>query len=119
MKPIVDEIAKRLQNELKDNIDDFEGLYVFGSQVRGDATENSDVDIIVLFKEHRLFQPDVFYEILSQMGFDYYDKIFLDVLPYTRKQLQNNYIFHDEVVNKGIYYGTWWVYWYFSTSKHW
>ena len=44
------------------------------------------------------------------MDYDYYDKVFMDVLPYTREELQRNYFVHDEVVNKGIYYGAWWVY---------
>ena len=105
MKQIVDEIAKKLRNALKESIKDFEGLYVFGSQVHGDATKNSDVDIVVLFGQERLYQPDAFYDILSQMSYDYYDVIDLDILPYTREQLQKNYIFHNEVVNKGVFYG--------------
>ena len=105
MKPIVDEIAKRLRDELKANVIDFEGLYVFGSQIRGDATESSDIDIVVLFGENRFDQPKVYYHILSQMDYDYYDTMDIDVLPYTREELQRNYRFHDEVVNKGVYYG--------------
>ena len=106
MKQIVDEVAKRLRDELKGSIADFEGLYVFGSQVRGDATDESDVDIVVLFGQDSDDLPDSYYDILSQMGYDYYDKVFMDVLPYTREELQRNYIFHDEVVNKGVFYGT-------------
>ena len=105
MKPIVDEIARRLRDELKANIADFEGLYVFGSQVRGDATKESDMDIVVLFGQDYFHIPDPFYDILSQMGYDYYDEIFIDVLSYTQEQLQRNYFFHDEVVNKGVFYG--------------
>ena len=105
MKQIVDEIAKKLRDELQESIKDFEGLYVFGSQVRGDDTKDSDVDIVVLFGQDRLYQPNAFYDILFQMGIDYYDVIDLDVLPYTREQLQRNYSFHDEVVNKGVFYG--------------
>ena len=105
MKQIVDEIAIKLRDALKEAIEDFEGLYVFGSHVRGDATKGSDVDIVVLFGHERLYQPDAFYDILSQMSYDYYDVIDLDVLPYTRKELESNYPFHDEVVNRGVFYG--------------
>ena len=105
MKPIVDEVAKRLRDELKASIDDFEGLYVFGSQVRGDATDDSDVDIVAIFGQDYSKMPKPFYKILSQMDYDYYDKVYMDVLTYTREELQRNYIFHDEVVNKGIFYG--------------
>ena len=106
MKPIIDEIAKRLRDELKASIDDFEGLYVYGSQIRGDATEESDVDIVVLFGQDYFNMPKAFYDIVSQMMYDYYDAMSLDVLTYTRENLQQNYIFHDEVVNKGVFYGT-------------
>ena len=105
MKPIVDEIARKLRDSLKESIEDFEGLYVFGSQVRGDAKEDSDVDIVVLFGQESFNLPAEYYEIMSKLMYDYYDIMDLDVLPYTRSELENNYFFHDEVVNKGMYYG--------------
>ena len=105
MKPIVDEVARRLRDALKESIEDFEGLYVFGSQVRGDATEDSDVDIVVLFGQHYLWKPDPYYDIISQMRYDYYDDFHLDLIDYTREELQRNLSFHDEVVNKGVFYG--------------
>ena len=57
MKPIIDEIARKLRDALKENIEDFKGLYIFGSQVRGDATEESDMDIVVLFGQHHYPSP--------------------------------------------------------------
>ena len=105
MKKIVEEIAYRIRDTLKENIEDFEGLYVYGSQVRGDATEESDMDIVVLFKQEYIRMPEPYNDLLFQMGIEYFEIISLDVLPYTREELQRNYSFHDEVVNKGIYYG--------------
>jgi len=105
MKPIVDEIAQRLRDSLKESIADFEGLYVFGSQVSGDATEDSDVDIVVLFGQEYFGMPDELFEVLFQMRIDYFEMIDLDVLPYTIDNLQQNYGFYDEVVNKGVFYG--------------
>ena len=105
MKAMVHEVADRLRNELRASIEDFEGLYVFGSQVRGDATEDSDIDIVLLFQQERFYQPDEYYDIMFQLGIDYYDILDFHVNHYTRDQLKLNYIFHDEVVNKGIYYG--------------
>jgi len=105
MKHIVDEIARKLRDSLKESIEDFEGLYVFGSQVRGDAKEDSDVDIVVLFGQEYFGMPDELFEVLFQMRIDYYDMLDLDVLPYTIDNLQQNYIFYDEVVNKGVFYG--------------
>jgi predicted nucleotidyltransferase len=104
MKKVVDEIASKLRDALKESIKDFEGLYVFGSQVRGDATQDSDVDIVVLFGDENSFQVDAFYDILSKFRYDYYDIIDLDVHRRTRKLLENNPIFYNEVVNKGVFY---------------
>jgi len=105
MKPIIDEVAKKLRDALKHSICGFEGLYVFGSQVRGDATEDSDVDIVAIFDQDRFNLPDEFHYILSQISYDYYDTVDIEVLPLTREQLNLNYIFHDEVVKKGVFYG--------------
>ena len=105
MKQIVDEIARKLRDELKKSIADFEGLYVFGSQVRGDATEESDIDIVVLFANKEAKKRNEYYEILSKMDYDYYDIIDLDVHTRTREELERSYRFHDEVVNKGVFYG--------------
>jgi hypothetical protein len=49
--------------------------------------------------------PSPFYDIMSQMRAEYYDDFHLDVLDYTRDELQRNLSFHNEVVNKGVYYG--------------
>ena len=106
MKQIVDEIAGKLRDTLQESMEDFEGLYVFGSQVRGDATDDSDLDIVVLFGQDYFFMPDALFDILSQMMYDYYDVIDLDIHTKTRQTLALNPFFYDEVVNKGVFYGT-------------
>jgi DNA polymerase sigma len=57
IKLVIVEIARKLRDALKEGIDDFEGLYVFGSQVCGDAAEESDMDIVVLFGQHHYPSP--------------------------------------------------------------
>ena len=49
--------------------------------------------------------PDPYYDIISQMRYDYCDDFHLDLIDYTREELQRNLSFHDEVVNKGVFYG--------------
>ena len=105
MKPIVDEVARKLRDALKDAMPDFEGLYVFGSQVRGDATDDSDVDIVVILGEEFIFWPKEFHDIFSMMLCDYFEKIELDIRTKTLESLKWNPIFYDEVANKGVYYG--------------
>ena len=105
MSPLVDEIACKLRDSLQASINDFEGLYVFGSQVRGDITSQSDVDIVVLFGHYDMLSPGAFSDIRFQLMYDYEDVIDLDVIPYTRVELENSLSFYDEVVNKGVFYG--------------
>ena len=106
MNPVVNEIACRLKDLFQENIEDFEGLYVFGSQVRGDATDDSDVDIVAVFGRDLFNLPDEFYDILSQMRYDYYDIMDLDIHPKTRQELEFKPFFYEEVVNKRVFYGT-------------
>ena len=105
MKPIVDEIAKRLRDDLTESMKDFEGLYVFGSQARGDATEESDLDIVVLLGNDYFRWPEAYHDVISQVDYDYFGVIDLDIHKMTRESLKRNPIFYNEVVNKGVYYG--------------
>ena len=104
MKQIVDEIAIKLRDSLRESISGFEGLYVFGSQVRGDATADSDIDIMVLFDNIKDKDRPEYYRVLSKIMYDYYGND-LDVHRRTREELECNYRYHDEVVNKGVFYG--------------
>ena len=71
MRQIVDEIAQKLRDNLRDAIDGFEGLYVFGSQAKGYATEDSDIDIVVLFSNTADKKAPAYYRIVSQIMYDY------------------------------------------------
>jgi predicted nucleotidyltransferase len=104
MKAVVDEIARKLADALKETLEGFEGLYVYGSQVRGDAHPDSDIDIVVLTKKTLDYDTrKSIWGIVGRLEYDY--DAFLDVHPKTREQLELNYRFHDEVVNKGKFYG--------------
>jgi len=98
----INKLAKELAKTLKKSFKDFEGLYVFGSHAKGTAHEDSDVDIVLLFKNSDKDESDEYYRIISKLMYDY--DIVLDVHPRTRAQLEFNYLFHDEVVNKGVFY---------------
>ncbi len=99
----IDEIAQKLKTALKNHFDDFEGLYLYGSQVTGKQTEDSDIDIIAVLsdtdnKEKRY----TIWGIVSQLEYNY--DVCIDLHPMTRYELEQNYIFHKQVVDKGIYY---------------
>lgn len=42
------------------------------------------------------------YGIVSDLDYKYY--VFISLMAYTPDDLEKNYIFHNEVVNKGVYY---------------
>ncbi|MCL1971907.1 MAG: nucleotidyltransferase domain-containing protein [Endomicrobia bacterium] len=102
MNKKIDNLAKELRNALQKSFKDFEGLYVFGSQAKGTANEYSDVDIVVIFKNNHENESDEYYRIISKLMYDY--GVVLDVHRRTRKQLEFNYLFHNEVVNRGVFY---------------
>ncbi len=99
----IKKIVQDLKTALESSIDDFEGLYVFGSQVTGEAKKDSDIDIVVLFKNSRYWQPDDYYNIVSRIRYEY--DADLDLQTMTRKELEDDYYFRKEVVDKGIFYG--------------
>ena len=52
MKPVELELLKRFKTLLSERLKGFE-LIAFGSRVRGDADEDSDLDVLVLIDEPR------------------------------------------------------------------
>jgi predicted nucleotidyltransferase len=103
MNTSVKKIVQDLNTALQSAIDDFEGLYLFGSQVTGEAKADSDIDVVILFKNKRYWQPDDYYNIVSRISYEYDADI--DTLPMTRQELESDYYFHKEVVSKGVFFG--------------
>jgi len=102
MKNKIDKIAKELRTALKKSVKDFKGLYVFGSQTSGKSTQNSDIDVVVLLGNYNLEKLDAVWDIVSFLNYKY--GVVIDLQPMTKRELKRNYIFNNEVVNKGIFY---------------
>lgn len=99
----VSEVIKELNAIIKEKYPDFRGSYLFGSRARGDYREDSDVDIALIFDQEPTREEKMeIYGILCDIDYKY-GLIFMGI-PYTMQELERNYIFHNEVVNKGIYY---------------
>lgn len=97
----VNEIAQKLRDKLK-RYKDFQGLYLYGSHVKGNARPNSDIDIVAVFEEQPKFEKRmlIFEEVLDV---ELEDDVIIDCHPMTNEELNLNYIFFNEV-KKGLYY---------------
>ncbi len=50
MDTTINKIISRYIKQVKENFPDFERAFVFGSYVKGNFTQNSDIDIALIFK---------------------------------------------------------------------
>lgn len=99
----ISEIIKDLNSQIKAKFPDFRGSYLYGSYAKGTYTEDSDVDIILIFNSPPSRDEKMgIYSILCDLDYKY--NMVIMGLPYTKNDLEQNYVFHDEVVNKGVYY---------------
>lgn len=95
-------IAEKLRDKLK-SFDDFKGLYLYGSQVKGTAKDKSDIDMVAIFDtiNHNKKRSIHGYALDIELEYD----IFIDLHPMTLEELNLNCFFFDEV-KKGIFYGS-------------
>lgn len=99
----INKMINDLKKELASNFDNFEGVYFYGSRVKGDYEPDSDFDFIVLFKDSYSLESEYkLAEIIIKIEFKH--NVFIDYHPMTMQELERNPIFYNEVVNKGIYY---------------
>lgn len=99
----ISEVIKELNSRIKAKYPDFRGSYLFGSYAKGTYNEDSDVDVVLIFDEKP--NRDVEMGICGISGdIDYEYDVITIPLTYTMQDLEKNYVFHNEVVNKGIYY---------------
>ncbi|OGI03285.1 MAG: hypothetical protein A2Y25_05135 [Candidatus Melainabacteria bacterium GWF2_37_15] len=99
----INELIDDLNSELSSSFDNFEGIYFYGSRVKGDFAPESDFDFIIMFKDNYSNEDE--YKLAGviikiELKYD----IFIDYHPMTKKELERNPIFYDQVANKGIYY---------------
>ncbi|MDQ1266071.1 MAG: transf 2 protein [Bacteroidota bacterium] len=100
-----DSIIRELSAELKALYPDFRGIYLFGSHARGEAREDSDIDIAILFDRaiQRNFADDI-----MNLIYDYelkYD-VFLDSFPFKYKDIMEPITYlRFNVHMEGILYG--------------
>lgn len=67
-KKVVERFAKLVRNAMGENLIDIE---IFGSKVRGDFSEDSDIDMLVVVKERTLDSMDKIAEITANLNIGY------------------------------------------------
>lgn len=95
--------AKKIAQELKDKLkeyNDFEGLYLYGSQAKNTAKSQSDIDIAGIFENDHIYDFDLNSKVYDlELKYD----VLIDFHPVTPDYLRKNYIYNNEI-KKGIYY---------------
>jgi len=104
MNEKIEKIVEELKIALRKEFEEFEGLYVYGSQVMETATIESDVDIVGIIDASDTDKRYKIWGVVSRLEYKY--DICIDFHPYTRKELERNYMFHDAVVKKGVFYAS-------------
>ena len=51
MQEIVQDVITALKTAFNSSFDDFEGMYLYGSQARGDFNKDSDIDIVLFLRK--------------------------------------------------------------------
>lgn len=99
---MIKKIINALKNNFKSSFNDFEGMYLYGSQADNTYRNDSDIDIIAVFKEENKEKRRLIWRIVSKIEYDF--NVNIDLHPMTREQLEANCIFYEQVVGKGKFY---------------
>jgi predicted nucleotidyltransferase len=94
-------IAKKLRDKLK-KYENFKGIYLYGSRIKGNYSEDSDIDIIAVFKKEPEYEKSL--EISGEViDIELENDVFIDFHSMTEDELNLNNIFFNEV-KKGLFY---------------
>ena len=97
VKAFVSAIRKNLKDQLVE-------AKIFGSKVRGDYSQDSDIDILIILKERSKYLIDTLYEKLLDIELEYDSKISLTI--FSQAQYQHNINAHtpfiESLANEGV-----------------
>jgi predicted nucleotidyltransferase len=79
-------LAEELQRKLREALIDSVQVILFGSQARGDATDESDIDVLVVLPDLEKGTLDTLLEIAWEIGFDA-GKV-ISVIPATHQEMK-------------------------------
>ncbi len=97
------EIMIKIANSFKNEISDFNGLYLYGSRAKQMNSILSDYDVIFLSKRKLLSdEKSAIYKIVGKIEFEM--DIFIDIQILTMEELLKNRFFYEEVTKYGQFY---------------
>lgn len=103
-KKRIQKIIQELIKIVKEKYLGFEGLYLYGSQVRGTANKNSDIDMVLLFNSKLTNREALdLAGIIGDLELTF--NVFIDYHPYTLLELKKNPFYYESVVEEGTYFG--------------
>lgn len=105
MTMITENIISELKKVIKGHHPEFEGIYFYGSRMKGDSTTYSDYDFALVFNRNvdRKFRDKIL-EIVYELELKY--DVLLDVKVYSSNDIQNPITpFRVCIKAEGIFYG--------------
>lgn len=96
-------IIKELNNSILKAFDNFKGCYLYGSRVKGNYNDDSDIDLVLIFNNQLNYNQRLdLAGLICDIEYKY--NVFIDYHSFTLEELNFNAVFSAEVVSKGIYY---------------
>jgi predicted nucleotidyltransferase len=80
-------LAEDFQHKLRESLNDPVQVILFGSQARGEATDESDIDVLVVLPDLERDTLDAVLEIAWEIGFEA-GKV-ISVIPATRQEMKH------------------------------
>ena len=100
---IVSELKRRIPNDI---LTHFRKIIVFGSRVKGQQLEDSDLDIVALIDQKNSVLEKKMEDIIYQVMWDYDFKPIISIKIFVEKQFQERFkrgfSFYKHVVNEGL-----------------
>lgn len=102
MQKQVKEIIDLLIKALKENFDDFHGLYLYGSFATGSNQKDDDMEIVAIFDAEDKHKRELIWPIVGKIETEF--DVYIDLHPLTMEGFKQDEDFYTEVVNEGIFF---------------
>jgi predicted nucleotidyltransferase len=95
---IIDELNLSLSTAFQD----FEGGYFYGSRQKNTHNEDSDIDLVAIFRHVNRIKRMEIWQIVGELEYKY--GVILDLHPMTLAELRENPFYYEQVVDFGKFY---------------